>query len=83
LAAAALLVQNGELDCLRILAAARRVVADEPLARLDYATLVDPETIEEVTTATAPTLLALAVHIGKTRLIDNCLLGSGKPKAES
>jgi pantoate--beta-alanine ligase len=81
LAAADLLVQSGETDALRILAAARRVITDEPLVRLDYATLVDPETIEEVTTATAPTLLALAVHIGKTRLIDNCILESHKPQA--
>ena len=39
---------------LRILGAARRVITDEPLARLDYATLVDPDTLEDVTTVRAP-----------------------------
>jgi len=76
-------VQHGETDSLRILAAARRVIADEPLARLEYATLADPDTLDEVSAVSAPTLLALAVHIGKTRLIDNSVLGSTKPKAES
>ncbi|MFI5364170.1 MAG: pantoate--beta-alanine ligase [Candidatus Binatia bacterium] len=74
LAAACAEVQRGETDGLRILAAARRVVADESLARLEYATLADPDSLEEVTAVNAPTLFALAVHIGKTRLIDNCIL---------
>ena len=66
---------RGEADGLRILAAARRVIADEPLARLDYASLVDPDTLEDVTTLNGAALLAVAVQIGKTRLIDNRLLG--------
>jgi pantoate--beta-alanine ligase len=74
LTAAATQVGRGETDGLRILAAARRVVTDEPRARLDYAALVDPDTLEDIATVRAPALLALAVHIGKTRLIDNCLL---------
>ena len=72
--AAAERVEHGETDTLRILGAARRVITDEPLAHLDYAALVDPDTLEEVTTVRAPALLALAAHIGKTRLIDNCVL---------
>jgi len=74
LATAEALVQRGELDGLRILAAARRVIADEPLARLEYATLADPDTLEEVSTLHGPTLLAMAAHVGKTRLIDNSIL---------
>ena len=74
LAAAQALVERGEVDGLRILAAARRVIADESLARLEYATLADPDTLEEVHAARRPALLALAVQIGKTRLIDNCIL---------
>jgi len=81
--AAAQAVQRGETDGLRILAAARRVIADEALTRLEYATLADPDTLEEVSAVSAPTLLALAVHIGKTRLIDNCVLGSDKLQATS
>jgi pantoate--beta-alanine ligase len=67
-------VTRGETDALRVLAPARRIITDEPLARLDYAALVDPDTLEDVATVRAPALLALAVHIGKTRLIDNALL---------
>lgn len=80
--AAAEQVDRGESDALRILAAARRVITDEPLARLDYATLVDLDTLEEVTTVRAPALLALAVNIGKTRLIDNRILKGSKLTAE-
>ena len=74
LQAAQTLVQRGEVDGLRILAAARRVITDEPLARLEYATLADPDTLEDVSAVSGPVLLALAVHIGNTRLIDNCIL---------
>ena len=81
--AAATLAERGEADALRILAAARRVITDEPRARLDYAAVVDLDTLEDVTTVRAPALLALAVHIGKTRLIDNCVLSIPKLKAES
>ena len=83
LRAAAEQVTRGETDALRILAAARRIITDEPLARLDYAALVDPETLEDVTAVRAPTLLALGVHIAKTRLIDNCILNSSKLQATS
>jgi len=78
LAAAQAQVERGESDGLRILAAARRVITDEPLARLEYATLADPETLGGGTTVNAPTLLALAVQIGKTRLIDNCILNDSR-----
>ena len=78
LAAAEERVRAGETDGLRILAAARQVIAEEPLARMDYVTLADADSLEEVGTVTGPTLLALAVHLGPTRLIDNRIL-----KAES
>jgi pantoate--beta-alanine ligase len=74
LATAGALVERGEVDGLRVLAAARRVIADEPLARLEYATLADPDTLEEVVAVSGPTLLAAAAHVGNTRLIDNCIL---------
>ena len=74
LGAARAQAQAGGSDGLRIVAAARRVIADQPLAQLEYAALVDPETLEPLSTLTAPALLAVAVCIGKTRLIDNCIL---------
>lgn len=54
----------------RILAAQ---VGREPGARLQYAAAVDPDTLQPVTTVEGPVLLALAVHVGSTRLIDNLL----------
>jgi len=74
LQAAAEQVQRGETDGLRILATARRFIADEPLARLDYAALVDPDTLQDVAHLSGAALLALAVNVGKTRLIDNRIL---------
>jgi pantoate--beta-alanine ligase len=75
LAAARALYAGGERDSLRLLAAARRVLGDEPQTRIEYVSLVDADSMEEVATADSPALLAVAVRIGKTRLIDNCVLG--------
>jgi pantoate--beta-alanine ligase len=53
----------------------RKIMADEPAVVIEYLEFRDGETLEEVTTACSRTLLALAVRIGTTRLIDNCILG--------
>jgi pantoate--beta-alanine ligase len=47
----------------------------EPLARVDYISCADAETLLELETVNRPALLSMAVYIGKTRLIDNILLG--------
>jgi pantoate--beta-alanine ligase len=49
-------------------------IAAEPLARLQYASCADRETLQELATVTDGALLSMAVFIGKTRLIDNVLL---------
>jgi pantoate--beta-alanine ligase len=49
----------------------REEIAAESLARLDYAEVVDLETLAPVDTIEAPALVAAAVYIGRTRLIDN------------
>jgi pantoate--beta-alanine ligase len=60
----------GERDAERLGRAMRDVLDAEPLARVDYAEVVDPRTFE------APgTLAVLAVNVGATRLIDNHRLG--------
>ena len=51
------------------------IIGGEAAAVIDYVEFRHGETLEEVTTAGDDTLLALAVRIGTTRLIDNCLLG--------
>jgi pantoate--beta-alanine ligase len=66
----------GEKDASRY----RQVMSDrinrEPDAVVDYVGLVDPQTLHDLTVVERPCLAALAVRIGKTRLIDNMLLES-------
>lgn len=50
------------------------VRSEAPQARIDYISLVDPESLEDVDRLQGSALLALAVFIGNTRLIDNTLL---------
>ena len=49
-------------------------ISKEPLAQIDYVSIVDPDTLDNVTEINDEAVLALAVRIGKTRLIDNALL---------
>jgi len=50
------------------------VLAAEPLAHVDYVSVADAETLEELETVERPALVSLAARIGKTRLIDNVTL---------
>jgi pantoate--beta-alanine ligase len=71
--------QAGVRDGDALRAAMQAVLAAEPLARPDYVSVADPDTLEELQ-AIGPdqgALASLAVRIGKTRLIDNVLLGVG------
>ena len=68
------LVDSGERDARTILKAVNNCLTNGGGATVDYAKLCNPETIEEVERIAGPTLLALAVWVGKTRLIDNCVL---------
>jgi pantoate--beta-alanine ligase len=71
LEAAADAVASGETRASFVVAAAKRVIAGEPLARLEYAELCHPVTLERVDDMDGPALLALAVWLGEVRLIDN------------
>jgi pantoate--beta-alanine ligase len=53
----------------------RELIEGEELARLDYISVADPVTLHEVARIQGPTLVSLAVRIGRTRLIDNITLG--------
>jgi len=64
----------GERDPARLVAGIRSVLEAEPLARVDYVEAVDPETLEPVAELRGGVLVALAVFIGPTRLIDNIRL---------
>ena len=68
------LVASGETDARSIVMAMTDHIAAEPLARVDYVSAVDGETMEPVDQIREGVLVALAVYIGKTRLIDNFLV---------
>ena len=65
------LMEAGERSADTILGAMRAIIEAEPLARIDYVEMVSWDGIEPVSTATSSVLVAMAVYIGKTRLIDN------------
>ena len=67
-------VRAGERNAKAILDEMRAVIEAEPLAQIDYIALCDPETLEAVNRIEGPTLAALAVRFGSTRLIDNALI---------
>jgi pantoate--beta-alanine ligase len=65
---------QGERQGARLAAALREYIGAEPLARLDYVEVCDPETLQPIEKLVGTVLVALAVFIGATRLIDNTLL---------
>jgi len=76
LEAAQELWRSGVRDASLIRQRMGEVLAGEPLARVDYVSVADAETLEELETVDRPALVSLAVRIGKTRLIDNVGLGT-------
>lgn len=71
--AAEALFRSGETRAQALHDAALRELTAAGLAP-DYLAFVDPDTLEDVTTASAPTLVLVAVKVGETRLLDNVLL---------
>jgi len=77
LAAAAAAVTAGDTAAAVIVERATAAIAAEPLARLEYAEIRDPDSLTEVDVVTGPALLAVAVWVGGVRLIDNRILSPG------
>lgn len=71
LTAARSLLNRGERSAENILGVIREEIKEEPLAEIDYVKMVDALTMQDVETADRDVLIAIAVYIGKTRLIDN------------
>lgn len=65
------LVMEGERNPDIVISAMHEIIKTEPLARIDYIEIVDSSSIEKVETVQGSVLVAIAVFIGKTRLIDN------------
>ena len=69
------LVAGGERQSALLIEAARGVFAEEPAVRVDYIELVDWSTLLPVLSAAPGALFAVAAWVGKTRLIDNAIIG--------
>jgi pantoate--beta-alanine ligase len=67
-------VKNGELDSGKVISRMREMITQEPRAKIDYVEIVDMENLNPVAKIENEALAALAVFIGKVRLIDNTIL---------
>lgn len=65
------MVADGETDAVKLVEAMKANIETEPMAKIDYVKAVDGLTMQQITEIKAPALVAMAVYIGKTRLIDN------------
>jgi pantoate ligase/cytidylate kinase len=73
------LFQQGERQSDRLLAAVHSELAQEPNVQPEYVALVHPDTMQPLAQVEEQGLLAIAVHLGQTRLIDNIILRNRQP----
>jgi len=66
---------HGEKSAKKIKMAIEKFILSHPLTDIDYINICHPVTLEDMKSVDGESLLALAVRVGKTRLIDNCLIG--------
>ena len=75
---------NGERKAERLIEAVKSTIEGEPLARIDYVSINDAETLDQLDElGDRPALISMAAFIGKTRLIDNVVLGKAKKQDAS
>ena len=65
---------GGEKRAEILIAAAKKVFAEEPAVALDYFEIVDPHTLDAIENISGAALVAVAAYVGSTRLIDNLML---------
>jgi pantoate--beta-alanine ligase len=75
LSAGKALYEAGERDAEKIRGKMMEVLTGEPLAQMQYVSCADYDTLEELDVIKGKMLLSMAVFLGKTRLIDNFVLG--------
>ncbi|MDY3656072.1 MAG: pantoate--beta-alanine ligase, partial [Ruminococcus callidus] len=71
------LAEAGETDAAKLVQAMTKIIEAEPLAKIDYVKVVDLMTMQQIPKLDRPFLAAIAVYIGKTRLIDNFMMQAG------
>ncbi len=69
--------RQGERNSQNLITAIEELILSHPFTEIDYISICDPMTLEDVDRIENEALLALAVKVGKARLIDNCLIGTG------
>jgi pantoate--beta-alanine ligase len=67
-------IEKGEQNVHKVLFKMRSLIGTNPSIRLDYAAIVNPETLEEAKNLKGRVLVAIAAHLGKARLIDNLII---------
>lgn len=67
-------VAKGEQDAAHIIATAKAAISSHPDTDIDYIKICDPDTLNDIKHITKPVIMALAVFVGQTRLIDNMRL---------
>jgi pantoate--beta-alanine ligase len=67
------LIEQGEISGAKLASAGRAEFAVEPLARLDYFEVLNPDTLDPIEEISEGALVAVAAYVGSTRLIDNLL----------
>ena len=67
--------EQGQRDVASLRQEMASLIEHEPFANIDYISIADPETLEEIDVIDRPALVSMAVRIGGTRLIDNTMLG--------
>jgi len=68
------LVEDGLQDAAKIIDTAAKLILSHPETEIDYITICNTETLDDMKTIDRPALMALAVKVGKARLIDNMIL---------
>ncbi|MFC1767722.1 pantoate--beta-alanine ligase [Candidatus Margulisiibacteriota bacterium] len=71
---AKVLVRSGQTSAKKIKQAMKKMIRTKPLVKIDYVSICDPETFDEVNKIKERTLIALAAFVGRTRLIDNIVV---------
>ena len=67
--------EDGQRDAPQMRKTMSALIEKEPLAKIDYISIADPQTLDEVDIVGKTALVSMAVYVGKTRLIDNMVLG--------
>lgn len=65
------ILEGGEKNAAEVVKAMKEIIEKEPIAEIDYVKVVDSDTLEDVEVIEKKVLVAMAVRVGKTRLIDN------------